>query len=85
MLIIMIIIDVSEQFYHYKLSRTFTVVVIYKYHVSAIPAGVEGRCRCEEKEHFDEINQSKTDAFEIIANYIKIIKKDKELIIAVLL
>ena len=80
----MIIRKVQEQIYHYKLSRPCTVVVINDYHVSAIPAGVEGRYRCKDKKHFDEINQSETDVFEIIATYIKVVTKDRQLIITAL-
>ena len=63
----MIIIKVSQQFYHYKLSPPGKVGAIHERHVFTILAGVKGRCRCKEKVCFDEINQSKTDAFEIIA------------------
>ena len=62
----MIIIESRERFYHYKLSRPCTVAVINEYHVSTIAADVEGTCKCKENECFDEMNQSKTDAFEII-------------------
>ena len=56
-------------FHDYKLNRLCTVGVINEYHVSAIPAGHKGTFRCKEKERFDDINQSKTDVFEIIATY----------------
>ena len=65
----------SERFYHYKLSRPCTVVVINEDHVSVIAAGVAGRFKCKEIERFDGKNQSKTDAFEIIATYIKVVRK----------
>ena len=63
----MIIAKSRERFYHYKLSQPCTVVVINEYHVSTIAAGVKGTCKCKENECFDEMNQSKTDAFGIIA------------------
>lgn len=56
-------------FHDYKLNRLCTVDAINEYHVSAIPAGLKGTCRCKKKELFDDINQSKTDVFEIIATY----------------
>ena len=63
----MIITKRREQFYHHKVSRSCTVVVINEHHVSAIAAGVEGTYKCKENECFDEMNQSKSDAFEVIA------------------
>ena len=59
----MIIIKSRERFYHHKLSRSCMVVVINEHHVSCITAGVEGKCKFKENECFDEMNQSKTDAF----------------------
>ena len=67
----MIIIKSLEQFCLYKLSRSVTVVVANEYYVSAIAAGAEGRCKCKEGQCFDEMNQSKTDAFEIIAKLLQ--------------
>ena len=82
---LMIIIKFQEQFYHYKTSRPCTVGVINEYHVSIIPAGTQRRFRFKDNERFDEINQSKTDQFKIIATYTKIVIKDKYLFITVLL
>ena len=81
----MIIAKSRERFYHYKLSQPCTVVVINEYHVSTIAAGVAGRCKCKDNECADEMNQSKTYAFEIIATYIKVVTKDREFILTVLL
>ena len=57
----------QEWFYQCKLSRPSTVVIIKKYHVSTIAAAIKGRCKFKENECLDEMNQSETDAFEIIA------------------
>ena len=51
------------------------VGVINEHDVSTIPNGVEGRCRCKKEERFGENNQSKIDAFEIIATYMKMLQK----------
>ena len=66
--------NVSEWFYHYKLSRPYTVVVINEYHGSAVPAGVKGRRKYKE-ENIDDISQSKTNAFEIMNVYFHIYYK----------
>ena len=79
----MIIIKIQERFYHSIFSKPCTVVVINEYHFWFIITGVKERCRCKQKECFDDMNQSKTDTFEIIATYINIVTKDRELVITV--
>ena len=64
----------QKRFYYYKLSQPCAISVINEYHVFAIPVGVVGGWRCREKDVFEEINNSKTDIFEIMATYKKLLR-----------
>ena len=60
----------QKRFYYYKLSQPCAISVINEIEI----VGVVGGWRCREKDVFEEINNSKTDIFEIMATYKKLLR-----------